>query len=247
MKNIKVLIALTFALLSILNSSEEKKFLKFVSGNKHVILFAKDVIEIDTLYSVLTITNEAAKKIGGLDVANLQVSILEPDKNKWLKVDVFDVRSSAERHNPMIVTNKNKLLFYSDNQIVIAGNLWFTIAEKLHIKQKTEQIYGSWGMCKTQVDEDTFIVANVCKTVVFNDNGGGKLLMGDNILSNFKWKIDPEKLQFTFNTPTDREGFLDTATEYSFKLYTKGDFKYLEIKPRDKETIYYLSRLKSGK
>ena len=243
MKNIKVLIALTFVLLSILNSSTEKKFLKFVSGNKHVTLFTKDVIEIDTSYSVLTLTNDAAKKIGGLDVANLQVFILEPDKNKWLKVDVFDVRSSAERHNPIIVTNKNKLLFYSDNQIVIAGDLWFTIAEKLHRKQKTEQIYGSWGICKRKVHDKVFL-SNVCKTMSFGENGKGQLLISDKILSNFKWKIDTEKLQFTFNTPTDQKEFLSLNTEYSYKRYYDGELEFLELVSKDKVYTYYLSREK---
>ena len=76
---------------------------------------------------MLTLSDEAIYKISKLNVKNLQVYILDLNGN-WLKVDLLDARDSKTTPNLKIFTNKNELLFYSDNQIVVGGVLWFTEA-----------------------------------------------------------------------------------------------------------------------
>lgn len=132
----RCLVVFVIVVINVFNYSNEKEFLKFVSDDKDIILFKKDIIEIDKSNSLLTLSNEAVNKLSNINIKNLQIYILDSNNNNWIKVDVLDARDSKRTSNLRILTSKNKLLFYSDNQIVIGGELWFSIAESLNIKFK---------------------------------------------------------------------------------------------------------------
>lgn len=115
-----------------------------------------------------------------------------------------------------------------------------------NVLQGTKQVQGSWQKCKSKSKEG-IVSSNICQTINLEEDGNGKLLLGDKLICSFKWKTEKNLIKFSFDSSNDQSNFLYGVLEYTFKLYDKGDLEYLEIKPQNKEIVYFLSRVKNIK
>lgn len=110
----------------------------------------------------------------------------------------------------------------------------------------SDEIYGKWEICIVKGNGHT-VHSNICKTILFNKYGSGKLLLSDDLICKFNWKVEKEIITFSFKSADEQTDFLSGDLEYIFKLYDEGNLQYLEIKPKNKEIVYFLSRVKINK
>lgn len=106
---------------------------------------------------------------------------------------------------------------------------------------KVDHIYGSWAICVTKGNGHV-IHSNICRTILFNEDGSGRLSLENELICNFNWKLDNNSVVFSFDSSNAQSEFLSGDSEYSMKLYDKSDLHYLELQPKDKDIVYFLTQ-----
>jgi hypothetical protein len=120
---------------SITNDACEKEIMKFVTADNTIMFYADDFLEIDTVNSVVSLSKGGVIKISNIEDEKGTFYLCNLN-NEWISIDIFEAREARREETPVIVTLKNKLLFYSKNQLVVQGDIWFLIATKANIKIK---------------------------------------------------------------------------------------------------------------
>ena len=109
--------------------------------------------------------------------------------------------------------------------------------------QLENPIVGSWHLCKSTGDGvDTSY--NVCPTIVFSEDGNGKMKSSEKKLCDFQYVLKNDMIVFSFKTSNDKEAFFAAGAEFNFKIYIQDNMETLELSQIKTNYKFLLSRAK---
>ena len=96
--------------------------LRFTTVNNDTItIYKSDIVKIDTINSIIVLTEDAATKIKNIE-SNISEIFFFNEYEEWEKIYIIEARSS-QRKPPFkyLFQNNGYLFFYSDKTLVYGG------------------------------------------------------------------------------------------------------------------------------
>lgn len=128
----KLFIVLTMIVFSNKCIGCERDFLKIIVKNDTIILNARDISQIDKSNHLITLSESGVEKIKSIKKEILSIHLFDSE-DKWIDIDLIEVRQAKRNDKPCVMIQNNEILFYSKNQIVIQGKEWFELSSKIKL------------------------------------------------------------------------------------------------------------------
>ena len=116
--------------------------------------------------------------------------------------------------------------------------------EAINIKksQLKNPLVGLWQMCKsTENGRETLY--NVCPTIIFFDNGTGKIKSLEETVCDFQFISKNDIIVFSFKSLDEKETFFATGTDFNVKLHIQDNIETLELSQLKTNYKFILSRV----
>jgi len=110
------------------------------------------------------------------------------------------------------------------------------------VKEKNihNSILGKWRIC-ISFEHGLEQHPNHCSEIIFLENGEG-VLEASEPSSHFQWKIENDKINFSFKTTRDKELFISNNEVYTFNLYQERGLTFLKLITNESKSWYLLSK-----
>lgn len=103
-----------------------------------------------------------------------------------------------------------------------------------------DSILGKWRIC-IYFENGLEQHPNHCPEMIFLENGKG-VLEASEPSSHFQWKIENDKIHFSFETKRDKELFLSNNLIYTYNLYNERGLTFLKLITNESKSCYLLSK-----
>ncbi len=122
--------------------------------------------------------------------------------------------------------------------IAISALLFLTSEHKV-----SQNIEGNWSFCAEGNDEQQ-IISNICREVFFDKNVTGFFKNASGDKSNFQWNITDSTIEFNLKPEKDNNTWFSNNYTFTFKIYNEGKFEHFELREKNANWRYRLSRSK---
>lgn len=103
-----------------------------------------------------------------------------------------------------------------------------------------DSILGTWRIC-VSFEHGLEQHPNHCPEMIFLENGQG-ILEASEPSSRFQWKIENNRIYFSFQTTRDKELFLSSNAVYTCQLYHERGLTFLKMITNESKSWYLLSK-----